>query len=276
MKYFTLFLLPCLFLFSACGDDDNVSLESDIQKIEDYLAENNITAESTMSGLHYVIEEEGEGENFKQGDELTLFYTGSYLDGEVFSEVYLYPVTFNFDVLIAGWEQGLPLIKPGGKMTLYIPSSLGYGANPPNGSGIRKNAILIFEIETVADLAEFEQNAIENYLSENNLTAEKTSSGLHYFVQSLGSGGSPTANQTVTMNYQGYFLDDNVFDATNNGSVPIDLMNVIEGWREGVPLFEKGGLGTLFIPSNLGYGKNPPPGIPQNATLIFDIELVDF
>lgn len=268
-------LLPCLFLFPACGDDDGGnSLESDIEKIETYLTDNGLAAESTISGLHYIIEEEGEGDNFKTGDELTVFYTGKYLDGEVFTQIYLYPVSFIFEGLIAGWNEGLPLIKPGGSITLFIPASLGYGSDPPQG--IRKNAVLIFEITTIADLEAFEQTAIEDYLADNELTAEKTSSGLHYIIEEEGDGTHPDPGAEVTVNYQGYFLDGDIFDATSNGSVTFDLDNVIEGWQEGIPLFQKEGLGKLFIPSKLAYGKSPPNGFPQNAVLVFDIELVDF
>lgn len=274
MKYLSFFLLPCLFLFSACGDDDTVSLEDDIEKIDTYLTENGLSAQSTASGLHYIIEEEGEGDFFAPGDELTVYYTGSFIDGEVFDQTPLYPASFPLNNLILGWQEGLQLFKPGGTGTLILPSSLGYGANPPNG--IPKNAVLIFEIETVADLPALEQTRIEEYLMDNGLTADTTSSGIHYFFEEEGTGDNPTEGDVVTISYEGYFINESVFDATTAGPIQINLENVIPGWQEAIPLFKKGGIGTIIIPSELGYGKNPPQGIPQNAILIFDVELVDF
>jgi FKBP-type peptidyl-prolyl cis-trans isomerase len=273
MKYLSFFLLLCLFLFPACGDDD-VSLEDDVEKIEEYLTENGLAAQSTESGLHYIIEEEGEGDFYAPGDELTVFYTGYFLDDEIFDQTALYPATFPLNNLIAGWQEGLQLFKPGGKGMLLLPSSLGYGANPPNG--IPKNAVLIFEIETVADLPALEQARIGEYLMENGLTADTTSSGLHYIIEDEGTGDNPTANATVTINYQGSFINGAIFDATNISPAQINLQNVIPGWREGIPLFKRGGVGTIILPSALGYGISPPQGIPQNAILIFEVELIDF
>lgn len=115
---------------------------------------------------------------------------------------------------------------------------------------------------------------IEDYLLENNLMAESTASGLHYIIQVEGTGANPTINDKVKVNYKGYFLDGTVFD--QNGPIEFPLANVILGWQEGIQLFKKGGKGVLLLPSGLAYGKNPPPGIPANAVLAFDVELLDF
>jgi len=107
---------------------------------------------------------------------------------------------------------------------------------------------------------------IEAYLDENGLVAQSTASGLHYIIEEPGTGGHPTLDDQVTVNYKGYLLDGNVFDQTSG--TPISF--------EGIPLFQKGGKGKLFIPSGLGYGANPPSGIPSRAVLAFDVDLVDF
>ena len=118
---------------------------------------------------------------------------------------------------------------------------------------------------------------IQNYLTENGLTANATESGLHYIIENEGSSDKPNLNSVVEVRYEGRFLDDEIFDGTQgNQSVTFPLRNVIQGWQEGIPLFGRSGSGTLFIPSALGYGDNPPPGIPENAVLIFDVELLDF
>lgn len=117
---------------------------------------------------------------------------------------------------------------------------------------------------------------IEQYLADNGLTAQSTASGLHYIIEDAGSGGHPTVANEVSVLYKGYFLDGTVFDQTQGQSITFPLANVITGWQEGIPLFQKGGKGVLLLPSALAYGKYPPSGIPKNAVLIFDVELVDF
>ena len=122
-----------------------------------------------------------------------------------------------------------------------------------------------------------DQQLIEGYLSENNLSATRHESGLYYIIEESGSGGNPSSNANVEVRYKGYFLDGTVFDQTQGtNSITFNLQNLIPGWQIGIPLLEKGGSGTFLLPSELGYGPFPPPGIPANAVLIFDIDLVDF
>jgi len=119
---------------------------------------------------------------------------------------------------------------------------------------------------------------IENYLADKNLTAESTASGLHYVITEPGTGNHPGANSTVTVNYVGKLLkNEKIFDQTTGSPATFPLQNLIEGWKEGIPLLKKGGKGTFFVPSALGYGPYGSGGdIPANAPLIFEIELVTF
>lgn len=120
-------------------------------------------------------------------------------------------------------------------------------------------------------------SAIENYLSDRNLVATATPSGLHYIVDVAGSGGNPQSNSSVTVHYVGKLLKNgNVFDQTADVPRTFLLNTLIEGWQEGIPLLKKGGKGTFFVPSALGYGPFGSGSIPGNAPLIFEIELVDF
>ena len=114
---------------------------------------------------------------------------------------------------------------------------------------------------------------IINYIEENNLDAQRTSSGLYYVINNEGSGARPTSNSNVTVVYKGYFLDGNVFDESTNG-ISFGLNQVIRGWTEGIPYFKEGGSGILLIPSNLGYGNSGRGSIPGGAALVFDIQLI--
>jgi FKBP-type peptidyl-prolyl cis-trans isomerase FkpA len=123
------------------------------------------------------------------------------------------------------------------------------------------------------DQLETDIKKIEDYLAEKGLNAQSTESGLHYIVEVEGTGEFPTLNDKVTVKYKGYYLDGEVFDEGTTTSL---LSNYIEGWREGIPFFKKGGKGKLLLPSGLAYGSDPPPGIRKNAVMVFDVELVDF
>ncbi len=126
------------------------------------------------------------------------------------------------------------------------------------------------------DYLERDIQKIEQYLIDNNLTANKTESGLHYIINTEGTGIKPVKQSIVEVTYKGYFLDNTVFEETPSGqTVSFRLDAVIKGWTEGLQYFREGGSGTLLIPSKLAYGNNPPSGIPANEVLIFDIGLVD-
>ncbi len=131
------------------------------------------------------------------------------------------------------------------------------------------------------DLSPEEQHAddlkkIQKYVGDNKLNAKSTASGLHYVIQTEGSGGSPTLNNTVSVYYKGYYLDGQVFDESLSKTISFPLKNLILGWQEGLQLFKKGTKGILLVPSALGYGSYPPSGIRRNAVLVFEIELANF
>lgn len=119
------------------------------QTIENYAKEKNLSVQKTESGLYYVVEKPGTGENPKPGSQVTVHYKGYLLDGTVFDESYKRgePITFPLGVgqVIRGWDEGIALFKKGGKGKLLIPSPLAYGDR--DGGPIPANSILIFDIE---------------------------------------------------------------------------------------------------------------------------------
>ncbi|MBP0905136.1 FKBP-type peptidyl-prolyl cis-trans isomerase [Mariniflexile gromovii] len=114
---------------------------------------------------------------------------------------------------------------------------------------------------------------IQAYIAENNLTAQKSSSGLYYVIDTPGTGAQPTTSSNVTIAYKGYFLNGNVFDENTEGYTT-NLKQVIKGWTEGITYFKEGGSGILLIPAHLGYGNDDYYTIPGGSVLIFDVELL--
>ncbi len=142
----------CLILLAACKSDDggNVAelsyedqLAIDTQILDDYLAERNIEAEIHDSGLRYVITNPGDGERPQGGGRVIVAYEGRFLDGTVFDRSG--GIERALGGFIPGWQIGIPLIKSGGSITLYIPSGLAYGSSGTSNGAIPGNTNLIFD-----------------------------------------------------------------------------------------------------------------------------------
>ncbi|MEQ8472798.1 MAG: FKBP-type peptidyl-prolyl cis-trans isomerase [Marinoscillum sp.] len=139
---------------------------TDGEEIDAYLEKEGIEAQTTESGLRYVITEEGSGPTAEPGDVVKVHYEGRVLDGpyfdtsveEVARREGLYDERrapygpFEFPIgqgrVIKGWDEGIALIKEGGKGTLYIPSPLAYGSRAA-GPAIQPFSILVFDVEVV-------------------------------------------------------------------------------------------------------------------------------
>lgn len=107
-----------------------------------------------------------------------------------------------------------------------------------------------------------------------------TPTGLKYKDVEVGTGDSPNARELVSVHYTGTLPNGKVFDSSlKRGepfTFPIGAGRVIKGWDEGVATMKVGGKRQLVIPAELAYGSRGVPGvIPPNATLIFDVELLD-
>ena len=109
---------------------------------------------------------------------------------------------------------------------------------------------------------------------------EETESGLRYQVIQKGNGKKAEKGNTVSVHYKGQLSDGTVFDSSYKRNAPLDFQvgvgQVIAGWDEGICLLNVGDKARLVIPSDLGYGSAGAGGvIPADATLVFDVELMD-
>ena len=122
-----------------------------------------------------------------------------------------------------------------------------------------------------------DEATILNYGTTNGLNLQKHSSGLYYFIESMGSGETPGLSSYVSITYTGKLLNNSVFDQQMDASkTNWKLSNLIEGWQIGLPLIKKGGSIVLVVPSALAYGCQSVGGvIPSNSVLVFNISLVD-
>jgi len=114
--------------------------------------------------------------------------------------------------------------------------------------------------------------------SEDDYTT--TATGLQYIINEEGAGASPEDGELVSVHYTGWLEDGTQFDSSVEGGQPFQFVlgqrMVIQGWDEGVAFLKEGGKGRLIIPPDLGYGPAGSGGvIPPEATLIFDVELIE-
>ena len=140
----------------------STQLEKEQNRIVNYAIDEMIPLQQTSSGLFYHIENEGEGAPIQWGDYLQAHYKGYFLDGEVFdaSRPKGKPMEFYVGNMIPAWNEALQLLKPGGRMLLFAPSSLAYGEEGvQDKSGeevVPPNEPLVFELEVVERLKEAE------------------------------------------------------------------------------------------------------------------------
>jgi FKBP-type peptidyl-prolyl cis-trans isomerase len=133
------------------------------------------------------------------------------------------------------------------------------------------------EIESEkAEKADKSANAMKK-LTEG---ATFTESGLAYFMIKEGEGEQATVGKIVSVHYTGKLIDGTKFDSSHDRNAPIEFPlgegRVIPGWDEGIALLKVGGKATFIIPPYLAYGESGAGGlIPPNATLIFEVELLE-
>ena len=253
---------------------------------------------TTESGLVYVDFAPGTGDEAEGGATVAVNYsgwlqeTGQLFDSSV-TRTSAFQVIIGAGQVIAGWDEGLVGLKEGGIRRLTIPAELAYGETG-FGDSIPANATLIFDIELVDILipappptptpgptvpAQTPGVADEN---PPDVTGEEVTldSGLTYIDFAPGAGEVAQTGDTVAVNYTGWLeatgeMFDSSISRPSTFQVIIGAGGVIQGWEEGLPGLAEGGTRRLIIPAELAYGAGGQGSIPPNATLIFDIALVD-
>jgi len=151
MKYSLLAFV--LILFVACDNNDSEKESVDYkvqneQEITTYIEKNDLDALKSDTGLYYVINEEGTGEQPTANSDVTVAYKGTFLNGSVFDQSNSSGISFNLQQVIKGWTEGIQYFKEGGSGLLLVPSHLAYGSN--NYNGIPGGSVLIFEINLLS------------------------------------------------------------------------------------------------------------------------------
>ena len=184
-----------------------------------------------------------------------------------------------------------------GKHTVFGKVVEGQDVVDAIAQGDKIESVEIIKVGTAAE----EFNAVETFRKFNGAKAEreaaakkeaealleelasgydKTESGLRYKMINNGDGAQAEKGNTVSVHYKGSLPDGTVFDSSYKRKEPIEFPlgagHVISGWDEGISLLKVGDKAQFVIPPHLGYGSSGAGGvIPPNATLIFDVELME-
>lgn len=297
-KRIFLLILPAI-LISGCLEDESKELkDQERRQLNQYLEENDITVQPTASGLYFIELEEGTGRQAQMGDLADIDYKAQMVDGtmiytsfeevardhDIFSENVLYgPIRLQIGATgIPGLEEGLQMMKEGGKAIMIMPSDInGYGSNNLGPAG--PYTTHIYEVHLVNafdDPKVFQDSMIKVYLAEHEYDSVLvTETGLHYIELVEGEGDSLQNNDLVKLWYTGSFLDGRVFESNRNGDMAIftmPAMNYIPGWDEALRYMQKGTQARVILPYHLAYGPyGSYPKIPPYMTLVFDFEIFD-
>jgi FKBP-type peptidyl-prolyl cis-trans isomerase FkpA len=310
---FTLLLISAIGLVSCRKNKVEPDIKQyDQIQIQNYIAANGLTGMvedkvSDSSGMYYQILNPGSGTALDYPDKITFVYTfrtldGSFATADTITNHYYDYVGHISNRFPLGLQMAVhDLLKyPGASMHVLVPSHLAYGA-AGSGSGssqvannrIKGNESLDYYVHAISNFHTYDDMVIKNYMNANGLTGYTkvksttpiTVNGVldtaanYYYYKILTSATTTdpiTANSTITATYTGQIFDGNIFDATYNGTnIFSGPVNFIPGVQEG--LINNAVAGTkisLLIPSLLGYGLNPPTGIPPFSCLRFTWQII--
>ena len=174
---------------------------------------------------------------------------------------------FNREMICSGFKDGI---------------SLKYAFKDDEKSAkllFEKLDVIIAEKQKI-QFASIKQDGID-FLSENRdkRSVKETATGLQYKILREGQGNHPNETSSVKVHYRGSVLSGEVFDSSYERDEPstFGLYQVIRGWTEGIQLMKPGAKFIFYIPQELAYGANPPPGsvIKPYSLLIFEVELLE-
>lgn len=266
-------------LFTGCLKDESVDYEARDEKLISELVEGNANIiKDETSGLYYEIIEQGTGEPVgvkdDEDDLITFSYKGTYLDGKEYNDTEDENITNYLSTLPYGFQIGLSKINRLGEIKLYIPTLLTY--NPYGGCAGPGDEAMIYTVKVDRDQKDIDHDILLEYFEDNSIDAVSHESGLFYVISEEGTDGYVPENSRVHVSYIGKVLGET--DEFDSGTIENrSLVDLIEAWRVGLPLFRKGTKVKLYCPSQMCYGSSAVgEDIPANSILVFDLDIIDY
>lgn len=231
-------------------------------------------ATKTASGLAYKVLQEGSGDARPgETDTVKVHYTGWTTDGKMFDSSVQRgkEASFPLNRVIAGWTEGLQLMKVGEKTRFWIPEDLAYKGRPGKPAGM-----LVFDVELFEIKEAPKPPPVPEDVAAPPADATKTESGLAIkFLEKSDREGRmrPGEISLVQVHYSGWTTDGKMFDSSITRGRPamFPLNRVIAGWTEGLQLMTEGDKARIWVPEELAY--KGMAGKPAGM-LVFDVELL--
>jgi peptidylprolyl isomerase len=230
----------------------------------------------TESGLKYTIHKAGDGVRPELDDMVKVHYAGRLNDSTEFDNSYKRGTPIQFQLgkgqVIKGWDEGVALLNVGDSATFVIPPHLAYGSK--NMGPIPANSTLTFDVKLMdvsKPVGPWDVSGLDTIDVRPGLRMIK--------IKENPEGEQPLNGEYVIVHYSGFFKNWKKFDSSVDRGVPFNFQlgqgQVIKGWDYGIAQLKKGEKARLLIDSDLAYGPNGRGSIPPNATLYFDVELID-
>jgi FKBP-type peptidyl-prolyl cis-trans isomerase len=298
-RFFSALLLFAVapFLYGCLDNEDPydpfAQLESDINTIDTYLANNAISAVEDIRGVRMVITKLGKGLPALESNKVKVAYSGRILGSSTAFEtgVATGAAVSNY---IPGWRIALTTLPLGSKATIYVPSPLAYG-NAQQGN-IPANSILVFDLdyqdveetETERQKLKADTVAIDAYLASKEIVdVESDTTGIRYKIVAEGTGNKPFWYTPVKFKVDYKLLSDDANVVLSQTLEPTDtypsrVIDQMNGLKFALQQLGEGGKATLYVPSGVAFGtqsvlKSDGSGvaIPANSIVIVDVELLE-
>ncbi len=229
---------------------------------------------TTDSGLKFIELREGTGLQPQFGDRISFYYVGTLEDGTVFDQVTEgdpFSLLFGLEGLMPGVEEGIGMMKAGGKAELIIPPELGYGGTKVGE--VPANSTISIEL----DLLDVDRPDPPRQIAEEDYVT--TESGLKYYDFVVGNGAVPQTNDTLVMHNSVWRADGTPLGSTQDQGMPQIVQyypgRLLPGWEEGLSTMQAGGKRQLVIPPELAYGDEGYRDIiPPGMGMIMEIDLL--
>jgi len=283
--YLTVFTF--LFAFASCNNDLDVPEPVDDEPIiQQFIADNNLNAEKSDEwDVYYVELEPGNGIQATRSSVVEISYENALLDNTVIDADTSYvfvPETYSF---ITGIALGTLTMEEEGKSLIIIPSRYAYGSNTGllNGVNVPSNSVLqstitLKDIRTKAEQKTWEESKILRYIEEQGFDSVSLSDkGLYKQIITEGDDGeTPEAGVSITVDYEGTFLDGTTFDEGVSAQFGLTSNALIEGFFDGVLTMKRNEEAVFVMISDIAYGDTGSGAIPPFTPLVFKIKLLAF
>lgn len=255
----------------------------------------------TKSGLLYTIYSDGKGPVAKKGNFLKMNFVQKVRDSVISTTEGSLPLYIPVDSTgpIYSPTEIFPMLRAGDSAVVVmlvdtLLRKFGPSQMPPY---LKKKDKIVFGFKVVdlfasedllkqdrdremAKQKDREVSEVQNYLTKNNIQAQKTDRGTYYVVQSEGSGPQVDSGKQVSVRYTGKLMPSGkVFESnmTGPGNAPLKFVvgagQIIPGWDDALRKFKQGGKGTLYIPAFMAYDQQRGPGGKSFENLIFEVEV---